>query len=98
LSDLATYYLRPVTYNSSWLKPKGFYVVDGLGDILRAVAREHGVTSADLRSDSRHKYLVLARREYIRRAHATGRYSDGKIGKLINRTSWTVLYHRNARA
>ena len=64
-------------------------------EILKEVAASHGVPLREIRSKKRFQTLVKARREFIKRAKRERNLSDGQIGRLINRTSWTVFYHRN---
>jgi chromosomal replication initiation ATPase DnaA len=67
-------------------------------DILRDVARKHRLKIDDMKSRRRVRYLVEARIDFIRRVGTERQLSDGQIGRLINRTAWTVRHHRNEAA
>lgn len=63
-----------------------------LGDIMRRVAADHGISTEDLRGVSREKKVVLARNEFCWQARRTGRYSLPTIGTAVRRDHSTVLH------
>lgn len=68
-------------------------------EILEEVARERGVTVADLRGPSRRRRLVLARREAVvrlRRVDASSGFppfTQEEVAGLLNRDRSTISYH-----
>jgi chromosomal replication initiation ATPase DnaA len=63
-------------------------------DILRNVARAHRVKIEDIRSRRRQQYLVDARVAFIKQA-ASRNLTNGQIGRVINRTAWTVRHFKD---
>jgi len=65
-------------------------------EIMAAVCKQYGTNQREIRSRSRHDYLVAARRLFIFRvmeeAHPRHR-SYSAIGRHINRDHTTVRYH-----
>lgn len=64
-------------------------------EILKAVAISNGVEVSDIKSRSRKSHLIRARVEFIRRATTERKMSAAQIGRFINRSEWTVRYHRS---
>ena len=63
-------------------------------DILRDIARVHRVKIEEIRSPSRDQYLVDARVAFIK-AVASRNLTNGQIGRVINRSPWTVRHHKD---
>ena len=61
-------------------------------ELLYIVAGEHGVSTEDILGQRRHKRIIAARHEVIRRAYLETGLSTTQIGRLLNRDHTTVLY------
>lgn len=61
-------------------------------DIVRQVAREHGLSVDDIRGKRKLPKLVAARIEIIQRLHAL-EFGMSRIGRAINRNHATVQHH-----
>lgn len=68
-----------------------------LRDLLKDIARNHGVTIEALRGPRRDRPYPQIRGEFIRRARDMGRYSTTQIGLAINRDHTTVLHWLGTR-
>lgn len=66
------------------------------GDIIRTIAREHGVTFDDLRGPRRFKKIVAARKEAAIVLTERG-MSNIRISQLLQKDKTTIFYYVNPR-
>lgn len=60
--------------------------------LLMAVSQKHGVSTDDILGPRRHKRIVAARHELMRRAYSETRLSTTQLGRLLNRDHTVILY------